>query len=485
MRGFIQGGLWGLILGGAGLSLASLVTERPDFATGPTAPQLVVPEPDSVESRPAPALQAGSDAAPTFAPATSLSEVSDVAEATPEVSIAPPAPPRPSDVAALEDPEQTSDADVSSNIDAPAAPRMETALIEPAPEGDVPDIDTRNAPALSREDEPVEAPTVAETAEPETSGIEETQSPTTGENAATQTTSVLADTPVVTTEEPAANAAQPMTEGDAVQTEQVTVAQALPQTTTAVRINRPGATQEDPQADVVDTPAADALPDDAPALLRHAVTFADTGAPAKISVMLLDSGEMQDAASAVADIGFIPTVTVNALSPASADLAQTYRAAGIEVAIQAALPDGAQPSDVEVAFAAALGSLPDVAMLFSDGTGAMQDRAVTEQVMQILAADGYGFVTVQRGLSNAARVAEQGGVSAATILRDIDGEGEDRRTIARALDQAAFRARQTGEAVLLGRVKPDTLAALRAWAADLDQDALVIAPVSAILLRAD
>lgn len=485
MRGFIQGGLWGLILGGAGLSLASLVTERTDFATGPTAPQLVAPEPETDARATVPALQAGSDTAPSFAPPTFLSEVSDVAGATPEVSIAPPAPPRPADIVALDEPEATAHADVSVNIDAPAAPRMETALIEPAPERDAPAVDTRPAPALPREDEPVEVTKVVEPVEPETSGSDGTQSPTTGENPATQTTSVLADTPVVTTEAPAADEAQVLTEGDAEQAEQVTVAQALPQTTTAVRINRPGATEEDLQADLVETPTADALPDDAPALLRHAVSFTDTGAPAKISVMLIDSGEMQDAARAVADIGFVPTVTVNALSPASADLAQTYRAAGIEVAMQAALPDGAQPSDVEVAFAAALGSLPDVAMLFSDGTGAMQDRAVTEQVMQILAADGYGFVTVQRGLSNAARVAEQGGVSAATILRDIDGEGEDRRTIARALDQAAFRARQTGEAVLLGRVRPDTLAALRAWAADLDPDTLAIAPVSSVLLGAD
>ena len=45
------------------------------------------------------------------------------------------------------------------------------------------------------------------------------------------------------------------------------------------------------------------------------------------------------------------------------------------------------------------------------------------------------------------------------------------------------RARQTGEAVLIGRVNPDTLEALRGWAADIDRDTLAIAPVSAVLLR--
>jgi polysaccharide deacetylase 2 family uncharacterized protein YibQ len=137
---------------------------------------------------------------------------------------------------------------------------------------------------------------------------------------------------------------------------------------------------------------------------------------------------------------------------------------------------------VEVAFEAAFQFLPEAAMLFSLGTGAIEDRAVMGQVMQILAADGLGFVTVQRGLSDATRAAEQAGVPAATILRDLDGENEDSGAIARALDQAAFRARQTGDVVILGRLTPSTVTALREWTAALDQTSLSIAPVSAILL---
>ena len=224
------------------------------------------------------------------------------------------------------------------------------------------------------------------------------------------------------------------------------------------------------------------IPDDAPAIMRFAAPFENPQDVPLISIILIDSGEMPDAAAAVADLGFVPTVIVNGLSASSTALVTAYRASGVEVAMQADLPEGAQPTDVEVAFEAAMALVPEVAMLFSDGTGAMQDRNVTAQVMQILADKGQGFVAVQRGLNNAARAAEQVDVPAVTVLRDIDGAGEDSRAILRALDQAAFRARQSGNAVLLGRVTPQTMDALRDWAGNVDPDALMIAPVSAVLL---
>lgn len=527
MKGFIQGSLWGVVLGGAGLSFASLVSDLPDYASGPAAPQLAAPELATVTPGPAVAFEANDDTAPTFSTVDPLEEVQDSAGPAPEVSTEPAVLPQTADVAvSIASPEAATVPGVSTIEDAPVAPRVETALVEPETTGVVPDVD--NAPAPALEDAPTEetetAAVVEEDATPdrETSAVEEaTVSEAETESVVEEPTTapepvVIAEAPTTETgtasvaEEPAADPetvvvetipapapaeenseptetvveAPAPTETDDTPGAPVTVTEVLPQTTTAVRINRPTEveTPEEPLAVADD---ATAIPDDAPALLRFAVPFEQTDAPSKVSIVLIDDGEMPDAVTAIANLGFVPTVSVNALSAASTDLAAAYRAAGIEVAMQARLPEGAQPADVEVAFEAALRQVPYAALLVSDGTGAMQNRAVTAQVMEVLAADGYGFVTVQRGLSNAARAAEQAGVSAATVLRDIDGAGENAQAITLALNQAAFRARQSGEAVLLGRVRAETLAALQDWAADLDQSTLAIAPVSAILLSED
>ena len=278
----------------------------------------------------------------------------------------------------------------------------------------------------------------------------------------------------------APEAAQPPAQQPASTDQPTIIAQALPQAAGGVRINRPVAAPAGADAGT-DTSPPDALglTEDTPALARYAAVFERTAGVPQIAVMLIDNDATTAATSALTDLGFVPTVAINALAAGAGDKMAAYRAAGLEVAVQADLPSGAQPVDVEVAFAAALQLVPQAAMVFSTGTGAIEDRAVTAQVLQILAADGLGFVTIQRGLSDATRGAQQAGVPAATITRDLDG---DAAAMVRALDQAAFRARQTGNVVVLGQMTPDTVAALREWATGVDQEALSIAPVSAILL---
>jgi hypothetical protein len=515
MKGVVKGSLWGLVLGGTGLSFASLVSEQPNYAQGPAVPQLSVPEFDVVTPGPAIALQGNTDDAPVFAPAAPLNTLTTQTETAPEVSTQPAAQPQTADVAAgIEAPEVASTAGLAAVADAPNAPRVETVLIAPTAEEAAPSVDTAPAaaqPAPVIVEEP-SAPVIPEVVVVETPDVPVAQQPApiiVIEEPQEEIVAEVAPAPVVVEEETTPEVASEVTEPEiapasepevavivapveeettAVVTssenqDAVVITEVLPQTSTAVRINR--LTEDDPAPDVetVQAPIVAAIPDDAPALLQFAVPFEQADATALISVVLIDDGQMSDAPAAVTDLGFVPTVVVNALSSSSTALAASYRMSGVEVAMRADLPVGAQPTDVEVAFEAARGLVPEVAMLFSDGTGAMQNRAVTSQVMQILASDGYGFVGVQRGLSNATRAAEQADVPAAMVLRNIDGAGEDARAIARALDQAALRARQTGAAVLLGRITPDTLAVLKTWAADLDQTDLAIAPASAILLR--
>jgi polysaccharide deacetylase 2 family uncharacterized protein YibQ len=443
-------------------------------------------------------------------------------ENAPTVQSEPATPPQASDVTALfETPVDVAEPVVSRAVDTPVAPSVGTEAPLAPSDADAVVIDTQPAapvsvdvaeaePVLEVEPEtveaveveadqeiapeaPVEEASVADVVEPATEAptqdVLATDEPV---EAAPEEEVVTAEvvTEVPVEEEDVAAAPAPATvepdvapQTPAAVVEQTQEATALPTVNTGVRVNRPGTDPTETAGQDAVVVEAEPTPDDAPALSRYAALFENPDDLPMISIILVDEGTMPDAASAISDLGFLPTVAVNALANDAASQMTAYRSAGIEVALQTSLPDGARPTDVEVAFEAAFGILPEAAMLFSDGTGVLQDdRSVTSQVMEILAADGRGFVTVQRGLGNAVRAAEQANVLAATIIRDLDGEGEDQAAIARALDQAAFRARQSGGAILMGRVTPATLDALRAWAGNLDASQLAIAPVSAILL---
>ena len=561
MRGFIQGSLWALIVGGAGLSFASLTGEQPQqFAAGPPTPQLVAPELEAIETPPTVSLTPPAEDTPVFAPATTLEPATDTVEATPDVATEPATPPQTADVAtAMETPDTLSEPELNSSVDAPVTSSTGTAMSDASNDTTAPDVDTASVPETPAEEIVVQESVVVEVtpdesaAAPEPDLAEDTPLITILETPAEPTNDIIvSEDPVVTeealadevavetaqTEAPAQEQVEPAT-NDAVvaenvaeeptpapinlaPTEEVVVeetapevvepeaeqpeeepavatpapeldvvepeiaqtddaqAETLPQVNSGVQINRPGEdTAEEPQADPL---ATEETPDDLPALALYAAAFENPNDVPLISILLLDDGAAEGP-SAVADLGFLPTVAVDALSPSASETVAAYRAAGLEIAMQIALPSGSQPTDVEVAFEAAFGIVPEAAIFFSDGTGVVQDtRSVTSQVMEILAATGHGFVTIQRGLGTAVRTAAQEGVPAATVLRDLDGVGEDTRAITRALDQAAFRARQSGGAILMGRVTPETLAALRDWAAGLDPEELLIAPVSAVLL---
>ncbi len=509
MKGYVKGSLWGLVVGGVGLGVVSLVGEQPNFATGPDAPQMASPAMvPSVNTSTLPVpLPSSPDDVPNFADSVPLNVATPDAEAVPDVPTetaqaptvvaveepAPQAATSATEPVLADDAVETSDPAplvTAAQDDTPAAIAPPAIVVEDQAEAVAADAET-TTPAAAAEVTPEaqpEAP-VAEDA-PEIDVAEAPQDEAPAPEIATEDTA--SESAAEPEEAPASTATVEATPEEtspeqetAASDQPVIVAQALPQASGGVRINRPGAAPETPET-VAPAPAeAAALPDDAPALLRFAAPYENADALPRIAVMLVDTDEMADAAPALAALGFVPTVAINALSDGADDKMAAYRAAGLEVALQADLPSGARPADVEVAFEAAFQFLPEAAMLFSLGTGAIEDRAVMGQVMQILAADGLGFVTVQRGLSDATRAAEQAGVPAATILRDLDGANEDSGAIARALDQAAFRARQTGDVVILGRMTPETMQALREWAGALDQSTLSIAPVSAILLSQD
>lgn len=258
---------------------------------------------------------------------------------------------------------------------------------------------------------------------------------------------------------------------------QIMPSAALPQSTADVRVNRPRAAP--------DAATAELMPDDliiAP-LQRFAADFDYAADLPMIAVVLLDDPLMRDAPAVLRQLPFVPSVVLNATTPGVTARMQAYRAAGIEVLLQADLPQGAQPSDLAVIYSGAFALVPEAIALFSDGTGPeVTERALADHALRLIGDAGRGFVTLPRGLGGALRNVATDGVPVAQIARRLDAGGETSDAIERSLEQAALRARQSGHVVLLGQMTPETLAAIRDWAARSDPAQISLAPVSAILL---
>jgi len=160
-----------------------------------------------------------------------------------------------------------------------------------------------------------------------------------------------------------------------------------------------------------------------------------------------------------------------------------YRAAGHEVALIANFPEGAIPSDIEVAMQSYFQAVPE-AVAVLDGTfeGFRGDRRMVEQVVEILSESGHGLLTFSQGLNTAEQLAAREGVPVGTVFRDLDGKGQGNTVIRRFLDQAAFRATQEGEAILLARMRAETISALLIWHQQERARRVNLAPLSALLL---
>ena len=431
MRGFIQGSLWALVLGGIGVSTVSYLDDQGKLGLGgPLAPAATAPDVMLAD----PML----GAAPAFGDLPRMPFDARAPFIDPFV-------PRLTNIALLPAMPVIDDAStplpIQAIVDTPELPENDqeqpAAVVDvPAPEADtatvaepLPQVDTQEAPVETVDSAP-------QIVEPDEDGAQ-----------------VAAET----TED----------------------------SSTGVVINRLGTSPTEPAGESAEVVVATDADEVVPALRRYAAPFENPDDLPLLAIVLIDGGAGSGDAAAVAALDFPVTVVVNALAPDAAAQLQAYRAAGAEVAMELALPQGALPADVEVAFEAAIALMDEAAMLYSSGNDAVQSsRQVTTQVMQVLAANGMGFVAEERGLGGAIRVAQQAAVPAAAIGRDLDGGRESADAIARALDQAAFRARQSGDTVLMARLNATTLGVLRDWAAANQGAGTAIGPVSALMLSA-
>jgi polysaccharide deacetylase 2 family uncharacterized protein YibQ len=154
-------------------------------------------------------------------------------------------------------------------------------------------------------------------------------------------------------------------------------------------------------------------------------------------------------------------------------VAQAVRAAGHEVLIRGAgLP---RPLD-DAALAAAMAALPGAVGVLDYARGGLSED---EAALAALARAGLGLVSYD------APAAGFDGLPVHLVYRLLDAQDERAPLIGRFLDRATFEAEETGTTVVAGRVRSETVAALRRWLDAGRVDAVTLAPISALLLEGD
>ena len=539
IRGFLSGVFWGTAVSALGLGAVSQLTPLPvaritaEASAVPRAkpavldpvvvpevevPEVVLPEVVVPEVKPAVAEQTAEPEpikAPTIAAPATGAEVavpsagSEFDKPLPDVAPVPPA----VDVAPVLDVEKAAPlakpvADVTTQADAPsAAPK--TGLDAPKPL-DVPD-ETAETGAVAAVDDGAKlalvvpgqlAPPQADAAP---SAVQDPPPATKAEAPelllkpvpeilplpdapAKPSTQIAPDPSLIPQTEPAVDAAakpsatlEP-TPGLDGQVDGVTTG----------RLPRIGDAEPLPEGEAVPVPEAN--PDGSPALVvdggadlpplqKYAQLFENPDAKPLFSIILIDTGEAELDRVALAAMPFPVTFALDPLAPTAAEASAIYRGAGQEVIMVATgIPAGATASDLEVTFGSHASALPEAVAVIDTEFGAFQaNRPMATQVVPILKAQGRGLITWDRGLNAADQVARREGLSAGMVFRKLDGMGENRSAVRRALDRAAFKAAQDGRVIVIGQTLPQTVAALMEWAVEGRSTSVALAPVSAVL----
>lgn len=224
-------------------------------------------------------------------------------------------------------------------------------------------------------------------------------------------------------------------------------------------------------------------PSTLPPVQRYAREFTNTAAKPLFAVLLLDPGTAELNRAELAALPFAVTFVIDPMAANAAEAAAIYRAGGQEVVMLASgIPKGATAADLEQSFASLEGAVPEAVALIDTSDATFQDnRGLAAEVVTLLAAQGRGLVTFDRGLNAADQVARREAVPAATIFRSLDDDGEDAPLIRRYLDRAAFKAAQEGSVVVIGTARENTIAALMEWAIEGRSASVALAPITAVM----
>ncbi|MHA6344123.1 divergent polysaccharide deacetylase family protein [Roseivivax sp. CAU 1761] len=204
----------------------------------------------------------------------------------------------------------------------------------------------------------------------------------------------------------------------------------------------------------------------------------------RLAIVLIDDGVGPLGPEAVPGLPVPVTFAIDPRLPDAASRMAGYRAHGFEVMALAAAPKGARADDIDAVLDGAVAAVPEAVALLEAPDLALQEApSGGGRALDWLGRSGHGVVALAGGLDTLADAAGKAGVPAATVFRELGRDGEAPRVQRRILDQAAFRARQTGSAVVVGRLRADTLSALVLWGLANRDDAVAVTPISALLDR--
>jgi polysaccharide deacetylase 2 family uncharacterized protein YibQ len=452
---------------------------QPDIAATPQQPVTAAPA-----IAPSPQLATVTDRAAGGTSPERLSppQVADAPSGTDLSPAPPPAPPVP--VPAVEPQEPTPQ--TPQTVAEPAVEPAVEAAAEPAPVRVEPDTET--SIATEPEPEPEAAPETATAAlavPPQTPTPSFPVLPDTG--TAPDTASVPAEPrlPRVTVPADTPTPRLPQVAGAAVSGIGVGTGNGqarLPQVG-----NTPMADSPSDSVSAVAPEAVPAAPDAAPNALRdNAEPFEASDDRALLGIVLIDEPDSGLDPAILTRFSFPVAIAIDPMRPDAASRARELRAAGLEVIIlgETVIPEGATPTDLEVGLAVARDTVP-VAIAVMDGPESriQADRPILDATVAALSETGHGLLAFPRGLNAAEETARRNDLPAATFFRQLDDEDQRATVITRYLGRAAFAAVQEGGAVVVGRTRPDTVTALFSWALGSRSEAVMIAPVSAVLQR--
>jgi polysaccharide deacetylase 2 family uncharacterized protein YibQ len=216
---------------------------------------------------------------------------------------------------------------------------------------------------------------------------------------------------------------------------------------------------------------------------EFAAVFENLEAKPVLALVLIDPGTAELDRAGLAALPFPVSFALDPMDPATPERVAIYRAAGREVLMLATgIADGAQASDIEVAFQSMAQGLPEAVAVMDLAEPLFQDRRpLASLVVPVVGAQGRGLLTWDRGLNAADQVARRDDVPAAVVFRDLDQAGTDSASIRRVLDRAVFKAGQDGRVAVAGTATPEVVAALLEWTVEGKAATVALGPVTAVL----
>ncbi|WP_175484762.1 polysaccharide deacteylase family 2 protein [Jannaschia pohangensis] len=223
------------------------------------------------------------------------------------------------------------------------------------------------------------------------------------------------------------------------------------------------------------------------ALRDNAADFDASDERPRFALILIDDPAGGVDRKALAALDMPVTFAVDPTRADAAAVARVYRDAGHEVVLLAdSLVLFGTPQDVQIAVTGAMAAVPQaIGVLDSADGGFSGDREALASILPSLSEAGMGFVAFPSGLNSGVTTAAKEGVPTATVYRAIDDEDETAPRITRFLDRATFEAVQDGSVIVVGRTRPDTLAAVQSWRLGNRAESVVAAPLSAVLTAED